>query len=114
MAVGVAEIDASPAVPSVQLAIVQMPGITPVGDTGFLHPPQNSVELLIPHLKGVMVAVKGAGVVIIEGQRLIDPYGREVAQWPVIPEPEDVREKARRLLLVARWHDGVIQRNRHS
>src|SRR5262249_17564259 len=109
MAVRVAEIDTSAAVPGVQLAIIQMPGVTAVGDAGFLHPPQNGVEFLIAHVKGVMMTFKGAGVVKIQGQCFIDPYRREVAQWPVIGEAEDVREKARRGVLVSCWYDGVIQ-----
>src|SRR5262249_14890685 len=113
MAVRVAEIDASAAVPGVQLAIIQMPGVTPVGDAGFLHPPQNGIELLVAHMKGVMMTFKGAGVVKIEGQGFIDPYRREVARGPIIGEAEEVREKARRGVLVPCWDDGVIQSDGH-
>jgi len=61
------------------LAIIQMPGVTPVGDAGFLHPPQNSVELLIAHVKGVMMTSKELA---LSESKVSVSLTRTGAKWP--------------------------------
>src|SRR5713226_4040377 len=56
---------------------------------------------------------ESVAIVVVERQRVIDSHGGEVADVLGL-EPEDVREKLRRCVLVMRGHDRVIQRDAHD
>src|SRR5262245_43004930 len=111
---GIAEVHAPPAIPGIELPVLQIPWVAAERESRLLHPFQNGVELLVTHMKRVVMDVEVVGIVEIERQRLIDTHRGKVAARPFVLQPKDIREKARRGLLVACRDDRVIQRDGHQ
>src|SRR5215831_4960538 len=109
---GIVKVDAPAAVPVVELS-VPIPWVAAERESRLPHPLQNGVELLVAHMKRIVMSVEILGIVKIERQRLIDADWRKVTTLLFVLQPKDLREKARRGLLVARRHDRVIQRDGH-
>src|SRR5437879_1781468 len=82
VAVRVLEVDASAAVPIVELAVVETPGRAAVSDAGFLHAAEDCVEFGVAHVEGVVMAFERRVVVEQERQRLIHPHRREMVARP--------------------------------
>ena len=105
MAGGIAEINPAPAATAVDRHVVDEVGAASVGDALALDAPEYGVEFVLAHLEGVMVAFEFGPRIEIEGQRLVDPNGREVPGGALGLEPEDAREELGRNLFVARRND---------
>src|ERR1700721_1347977 len=112
MAVGMAEIDAAAAVPVVELAIVEAPRRAAETDLALLDAAEDGVELGLADMKRVMMALEFGVVVEQQRQRLVDPHRREIAGAPAL-QAENIGEEFGRRDLVARRHDGVVERDGH-
>jgi hypothetical protein len=68
-------------------------------------------SLAVPGLGLIVVAGPTIPVVEIQGERCVDSSRRKMTRGALVLEPEDVREKLCRRLLVVRRHDRMIQRD---
>src|SRR5262249_26060455 len=84
-----------------------------VDQAGFSHTPENGIELRVADVKGVVMALERRVVVEQKRQSLVDLNGREMIAWPMELQSECPSEVLCRFHLVARWHNGVIQTDRH-
>ena len=114
VAVGITKIDAPAAFARIKLPILLAPGIAPPGDARFLDALEDRVELLVAHVKRVVVVFEGIGIVEVQGQRIVYPNRRKVAHRSVVFDTEDLREETRRRFFVMRRYNRVIQRYRHD
>ena len=71
-------------------------------------------SLAVPGLGLIVVAGPAIPVVEIQGERCVDSSRRKMTRRALVLEPEDVREKLCRRLLVVRRHDRMIQRYIHD
>src|SRR5690348_18268757 len=113
MAVRVAKIDAAAAVPVVQLAIVQAPRRAAIGELRLADAAEDSIELGIADVEGVVVALELLVVVEKERERVVDTYRREMAAFRIGMETKNARKKLRRCPLVAGRDDGVVEGDGH-
>lgn len=102
------EVNAPATLSGVQLAVYRVPGITSPSDAGFLHALEDRVELVIAHVKGIMMRLKGLGVVKVEGQFLVDAHGGEMSHRSCVIKPENLGEEFCRRFFVLRRYDRVI------
>src|SRR5215471_2123047 len=72
MAVRVAKIDAAAAVPVVELTVVEAPRCAAIGDLRLSNAAEDSIELGITDMKGVVVALELLVVVEKERERVVD------------------------------------------
>ena len=109
MAVGIFEIDAAAAVPSIGLHVVLRVWTAAVGDSGLLDATEDRVELRVADMESVVMHLKTIPVVEIQGECFVDSDGRKMAHRAVVFQAEHVGEKLCRRLFVMRRHDRVIQ-----
>ena len=95
MTVGILEINASAAVPVIELAVVETPGSAAIGELGVAYPLEDCVEFGIADVKGIVVAFERGLIIEQQGQRVVDPHGSEVAGLAIEMQAEDARERAR-------------------
>src|SRR5215472_12171216 len=113
MAIGVAKIDAAAAVPVVELTVIEAPRCAAIGELRLLNAAEDSVELGVVDVEGVVVALELLVVVEKERERVVDTYRREMAVFRIGMEAKNARKKFRRCPLVAGWDDGVIEGDGH-
>src|SRR5262245_48218286 len=87
--------------------------IAAILESRLLDAVENRVELGVAHVKGVVTAIEGVAVVEQQRRLVVDPHRGEIADALGL-QPEDAGEEPRRLRLVARRNDGVIQDDRHD
>src|SRR4029453_4137618 len=114
MAVGIAKINPAAAFARIQLPILSAPRITAPRDSRLLHALEDSVELLVAHMKSIMVLFKRLGIVEIHGKLTINSNRSKMAHGSVVFETEVSREKTGRSFLVTRRHNSMIQRYCHD
>src|SRR5579883_2465446 len=114
MAIGIAKIEAAPAVPGVELTVFEMPGIAAVRDARGAHALEDRIELRVIHMESVMMTLEAVLIGKVEGERRIDAHRGEMSPRPVIGEPEDIGEEPRRRILVMRRDDRVIEGDGHG
>src|SRR5215468_12138848 len=113
MAVRVAEIDAAAPVPVVQLTVVEAPRRAAVAELRVADAAEDSIELGIADVEGVVVALEPLVVVEKERERVVDTYRREMAVLRIGMEAENPRKKLRRRPLIAGRDDGVVEGDGH-
>ena len=107
--VRVLEINASAAIPVIELAVVEAPGSAAVRKPSLLDALEDSVELGVAHVEGIVVTVKRGVLVEQERQRLVYADRREVVALLFVKiQTESVCKKPGGGHLVARRHDGVV------
>jgi hypothetical protein len=118
MAVRVAEVDTSTAIPTIQLSVLRISWITAICQPRFLCAFENRVELFIAYMKGVVMDIEPVGgfVVVIEVERepLVHAHRSEISIRAFIVKAEDPCEKLGRGFLVVRRHDRVIELDGHG
>src|SRR5579883_271245 len=114
MAIGIAKIEAAPAVPGVELTVFEVPGIAAVGDARGAHALEDRIELRVIHVESVMMTLEAVLIGKVEGERRTDAHRGEMSPRPVIGEPEDIGEKPRRRILVMRRDDRVVEGDGHG
>ena len=78
MAVRIAKVDATPAVPIIQLAVLRIPRMAAVCQAGLLHPLKNGVEFVIAHVKCVMMGFERIVLIEIKREPVIYPHRSEM------------------------------------
>src|SRR6266850_3338943 len=114
MAVGIAKINPPAAFARIQLPILPTPRITAPGDSRFLHTLEDSVELLVAHMKCIVVLFKRLGIIEIHGKLTVNSNRSKMAHGSFVFETEDLREETGRSFLVTRRHNSMIQRYCHD
>src|SRR5687768_18512139 len=104
MSVRVAKVDAPAAVPGVELPILKIPRVAAARDPCLLHLFHNGVELLIAHMKRVVMDIEPVDIVVeIEGEPVIDAHRREIPACALIEwKSEYLREACGRCDFSAR------------
>src|SRR5215510_16377651 len=113
MAVRVAKIDAAAAVPVVQLGVVEAPRRTAIGELRLADAVEDSIELGIADVEGVVVALELLVVAEKERERVVDTYGCEMAILRIGMEAKDPRKKLCRCPPITGGDDGVVQGDGH-
>src|ERR1700694_900477 len=114
MAVEILEVDPPATVPIVELCVVERPRGAAEREPGSLHSLQDGVEFDVADVERIMMALERFHVVVEEQrERFVDAHRRKVTVSTLEFEPEELREKAGRSLLVARRNDGVVEHDRH-
>jgi hypothetical protein len=114
MAVRVAKIDAAAAVPVVELTVVEAPRCAAIGELRLPNAAEDSIELGITYVEGVVVAFELLVVVEKERERVVDTYRREMAVFRIGMEAKNARKKVRGCLFVAGRDDGVVEGDGHG
>src|SRR5580704_9476476 len=112
VAVRIVEIDAAAAAPIVELTIIEAPRRAAVGDLGFFDTRENRVELSVADVKSIVMTLELPICVEQQCQILVDLDRGEITGATAL-EAEYAGEEFRRRDLVARWDDGVIERDGH-
>src|SRR5690242_21821857 len=97
MAVRVAKIDTATAVPVVELAVVEAPRCTAVGELRLADAAEDGIELGIADMEGVMVALELLVVVEQQRERVVDADGREMAVFRIGLERSEERRVGKRV-----------------
>src|SRR5947209_10226054 len=124
VAVRVLEVETAPAPAGVDLAVGMAVWATAVGDPLGRHPGEDRLELRLADMERVVMALARPGVEArpapqfwlvrkIKGQALVHLHLREVARARLDRQAEDLGEELGGGDLVFRWHDGMVQANRH-
>src|SRR2546422_749595 len=124
VAVRVLEVETAPAPAGVDLAVGVAVWATAVGDPLGRHPGEDRLELRLADMERVVMALARPGVEArpapqfwlvrkIKGQALVHLHLREVARARLDRQAEDLGEELGGGDLVFRWHDGMVQANRH-
>src|SRR6266478_3954398 len=92
--VRVLEIDATPAVPVIDLHVGARARAAAIGDAFVLDPGEDRVELGFADLEGVMVMLEIAALVEIEGQLLVDLDRREMGMRALVFEKIRAKNRA--------------------
>lgn len=114
MAARIAEIDPTTAVPIIELPVLRISRMAAIGQSGLLQSLKNGVEFGIAHMKGIVMGLERIILVEIEREPVIHPHRSKMPGWTVILETEDIGKESRRLFLVPRRHDRMIQFDRHG
>src|SRR6185312_2161066 len=114
MAARVSEVNTSAAVPIIQLSVFRIPRMAAVGQSGYLHSLKNGFEHVITHLKGIVMRVERIILIEIERESVIYSYRSKVSGRTFILKPEDVGKKTRRLFLVVRGHNRMVEFDGHE
>ncbi len=112
VSVRIAEIDAAPAIPVVELAVFEAPWRAAVSDVLSFDAAQDGVEIAVADMESEMMALEFVGVVEQQRQRFADFDRREMVGAAAL-EPEYAGEKSGPGDLIARRNDGVIKCDRH-
>ena len=99
MAVRVAKIDAAAAVPVVELTVVEAPRCAAIDQLRLANAAQNSIELGIVDVEGVVVALELFVIVEKKCERTVDTYRREMAAFRIGMKAKNARKKLRCSLL---------------
>src|SRR5688500_4965195 len=110
----VAEIDSTPPVVMVDAHVFGIEGAAAILDILRLQPGEDLVELLLGHLECIMAGIEFLPAIKIQRKRIVHFYHDEAGKRPDVPETEYSRIELCGFLLVAGWHDGVIERNCHE
>src|SRR5580765_4767205 len=113
MAIRVAKIDATAAVPVVELAVVEAPRCAAIDELRLANAAEDGIELGIADVEGVVVALELLDVVEKERERIVDTYRREMAVFRIGMEAKNARKKLRRCPLIAGRNDSVIEGDGH-
>src|SRR5215469_14159084 len=113
MAIGIAEVDAAPTPPVIELHVLTRPGRASIFEAGILDAAENRVEFLVTDVECIMVPSEMLAIVKIQRQRFIHPHGREMAGGALVFEAKNLGKETSRGLFVVSRHYGVIQRNSH-
>src|SRR3989442_1319325 len=124
VAVRVLEVETAPAPAGVDLAVGVAVWATAVGDPLGRHPGEDRLELRLADMERVVMALARPGVEArpapqfwlvrkVKGQALVHLHLREVARARLDRQAEDLGEELGGGDLVFRWHDGMVQANRH-
>jgi hypothetical protein len=111
VAVGIFEIDAAAAVPSIGLHVILREWTAAVGDSGLLDSTEDRIELRIADVESVVMHLEAIPVVEVEGECFVNSDGRKMTHRAFVLQTEQVGEKLCRRLLVMRRHDRVVQRD---
>src|SRR5215472_5071725 len=114
MAIRVAKIDAAAAVPVVELTVVEAPRCAAIGELRLPNAAEDSIELGITNMEGVVVALELLVVVEKKRERVVDTHWREMAVFRIGMEAKNARKKLRRCPLVAGRDDGVVEGDGHE
>src|SRR5215813_6206161 len=112
--VGIAKINSATPFPRIQLPILPAPRVTAPRDSRFLHALEDSVELLVAHMKRIVMPLERLSIVEVQGKLTVDPNRSKVAHRPIVFQTENLRKKTRRGFLVTRRHNSMIQCDRHD
>jgi hypothetical protein len=93
MAIRVAKIDATAAVPVVELAVVEAPRCAAIDELRLANAAEDGIELGIADVEGVVVALELLAVVEKERERVVDTYRREMAAFRIGMEAKNARKK---------------------
>jgi hypothetical protein len=111
----VREIDASPAVAVVDLIGLRALGVSPVRHTLFEDPTESVVELSLGHQeREVHAGYVTRGVSKVDSYAVSRLHLDEVTEGQRRLQPEHIGEEPRRLVLVVRPDDEVIQLGHHA
>src|SRR5437667_6340174 len=94
MAVRVAEVKASAAAAGIDLHVFGRARPAAIGEPLAAHPLEDSVELHLAHLEGIVMPLEAVPIVEINRQRVVDPHRSEVRDRTLIFEAEDPGEEA--------------------
>src|SRR5262245_53321623 len=109
------EVNAASAIMVVDLPSLREMGIGPKRKTALLHPPENLIEFLFANQESIMLHLHFHPVGVEERERDFVVYV-DVKEWTEryrLRPIEDFGKKLRRLTLVPRMDDGVIQFDCH-
>src|SRR5439155_26711012 len=112
--VRVLEIDATSAVPVIDLHVGARARAAAVGDAFVLDPGEDRVELGFADPERVMMVLEIAALVEIEGQLLVDLDRCEMGMRAFVFEAKDPRKELGRRDLVVGRDDGVIEDDCHE
>src|SRR6185503_3573836 len=115
MAVGLLEVDAAPAIIAVDLASAMLGGVGPVFEAAAADARKDLIKIFFADKEGVVLNADVA-ILLIKIQRyavveLDDEKRSERLCWR---QPQNLREKSGRLLLVAAPDDGVVELHAHA
>src|SRR5262249_41576072 len=113
MPVGVAKIDAPAAVPVIEFTVVEAPRRAAIGELRLANAPEDSIELGIADVEGIVVALELLVVIEKKRERVVDAYRCEMAVFRIGMKAENARKKLRRCPLVAGRNDGVVEVDGH-
>ena len=108
------EVEASPLMQMVDLAILLGIRAASIRDTLLHDPAQDRIELFFSCEKSVVMTLETRVVVEVQGQGVVDPDGGEMAPRPPVLEPEDSSDKPRRFLMVVGGDDRVVEMECHN
>ena len=86
--VWVLEVNASAAIPVIELAVIETPRSAPICESSLFDAVEDRVELGVVYVEGVVVAIKRGVLVEQERQRLVYPNWREVALSSLSSSPK--------------------------
>src|SRR5690348_11185095 len=99
MSVRVAKIDAAAAVPAVQLTVVEAPRRAAIGELRLPDTAEDSIELGIAEMEGIVVTLELLVVVEKKRERVVDTHRREMVVLRIGAEAKNPCEKLRCCLL---------------
>src|SRR5581483_11326725 len=111
---GIAEVESAPALPAVDLAVLERKGAAAIGDAFLLDAGEDRVELGLADLERVVMALEAFLDGEVERERVVDAHFSEMPATALIAKAEDAREEPRTLLLVTRGNDGVVENDTHA
>src|SRR5437879_1669015 len=114
MAIGIGEVEAAAAATVVDLSVRRRARAAAVRYALGLETREDRVELRVAHDKRVVVRLEPLAIVVVERQVTIDANLREMSDRSAVLQSEYSSKEARPIFFIARRHDGVIQRDRHS
>src|SRR4029077_13879949 len=113
MAVRVAKIDATSAIPVVELTVLEAPRCAAIGELSLPNAGEDGIEFGIAHVERIEGGLELLVVVKEECERVIDTYRREMVAFRLGMKAKNACKKLRRCLLVAGRNDGVVEGDGH-
>src|SRR5215831_16576860 len=113
VAVRIPEIKPASATTVIDLHVVEGAGSAAISNALGADAVEDAVKLHFVDFEGVVVTLELRVIVEIEGQRVVDPQGREVGERTFIAQTQDAGEETRRCFLVMRRDDRMVEHNGH-
>src|SRR5262245_59126169 len=115
VAVVVLVIEATAAIPIVELSVFKAPGPASEGEPSVLDSLQDRVEFGVAYVKRVMLAWDSPlRVGEVQRQCVVDAHRRKVTACTLEAQPQELREESSVSLLVASPNYGVVECHRHG
>src|SRR5690348_9927397 len=94
--------------------IVDFARVAAIHNTSRLQTTENSLKIIVTHMKRDMIGLNIFSVSVIEHESIIDMHRCKMTMCPVVAQAHDFSEPSRRNFMVMRGDDDMIDSYSHG